>query len=223
MKIRKTNKLFYKKYAYKVEARIKGAHLIRPTADHAIEICNQRLSNNAMFSYKFKYINDDEIRNLIKFIKSSKNFLDQGIKTRGEMSTFNFYIEDEKTFNKVVKKLSPWIRSVYKPESKEDLFQLLDNKKITLCDKLPLKKYRYRLFLNRRMPEHRRESFIKWTENYGDAIKFSGKSEKWMHGIGWMYDPFMYVEDNKLLLMVKMSLGENVIKTEEFVLRNTVK
>jgi hypothetical protein len=38
-----------------------------------------------------------------------------------------------------------------------------------------------------------------------------------------MYDPFMYIEDSKLLLMVKMSLGEYAGKTEEFVLSNTVK
>lgn len=223
MKVHNTSKLYYKKYPYKVETRVKGSHFIRSGADYAIDMCNQRLADNKSYNYKFRDLNNNDILNLVEFIKSSKKFVEQGIKTRSEWGTFIFYLEDEKTFNKVVKKVNPWIRSVSKPASKEDLEKLLDNKKITLCNKLPLKKYHYKIFLNRKMPVHRREKFFEWTQNYGDSIRFSGVSKRWMHGVGWCYDPYMYVEDSKLLLMVKMSLGENIIKTEEFVLRNTVK
>lgn len=188
--------------------------------DSTVELCNQHLAGNRKFL--FKHTTDEDVEKLKDFVVAARKFLESDIKTRAEYSTFNFYLDNKKDFNKIVKKLSPWIRTVTRPENDKELSTLVDNTKVVLCNKLPLKKYKYRLFINRRMPLHLRENFIKWTENYGDAIRITGVSLRWFRG-GWGYDPFIYVEDPKLLLMVKMSLGEYTLKTEEFIDRNTVK
>lgn len=221
MKIVNTKKLFYKKYAYKIELRVAKSHCIKMWGvDSTVELCNQHLAGNRKFL--FKHTTDEDVEKLKDFVVAARKFLESDIKTRAEYSTFNFYLDNKKDFNKIVKKLSPWIRTVTRPENDKELSTLVDNTKVVLCNKLPLKKYKYRLFINRRMPLHLRENFIKWTENYGDAIRITGVSLRWFRG-GWGYDPFIYVEDPKLLLMVKMSLGEYTLKTEEFIDRNTVK
>ena len=184
-------------------------------------MCDQHLSGQTV--YKLRDHSIDELENLKKFAKTIKKYLKSDIKSRAEYNSFNFYLEEKTQFDKMVKNLKPWIRSVTQPTSDEDLAALLDNKKIVICNKLPLKKYKYRVFINRKMPVNRRENFHTWLENYGDAVRISKSSKRWLNGHGWMYDPFMYIEDSKLLLMVKMSLGEYVGKTEEFVLSNTVK
>lgn len=222
MKIKRTPKLFYKKYAYKIELRVKGAHSIRYSGvDYTIDMCDQHLAGQTIF--KFRDYDHDDLENLKKFAKTIKKYLKSDVKSRAEYNTFNFYLEEKTQFDKMVKHLKPWIRSVTQPTSDEDLAALLDNNKVVICNKLPLKRYKYRVFINRRMPVNRRENFYNWLENYNDTIRISAGSKRWMQGHGWMYDPFMYVEDSKLLLMVKMSLGEYAGKTEEFVLSNTVK
>lgn len=222
MKIKRTPKLFYKKYAYKIELRVKGAHSVRYSgANEVIRLCDQHLTGQIV--YKFRDHSVDDIENLKKFAKTIKKYLKSDIKSRAEYNSFNFYLEEKTQFDKMVKNLKPWIQSITQPTSNEDLAALLDNKKIVICNKLPLKKYKYRVFINRKMPVNRRENFYNWLANYGDAVRISKSSKRWLSGHGWMYDPFMYIEDSKLLLMAKMSLGEYAGKTEEFVLSNTVK
>lgn len=222
VKIAKTSKLFYKKYAYKIEIRIVKSHLIKNSGvDHTINLCDQHLAGHKQII--FKYTNNDDVVKLKEFAKTARKLLESDFKTRAEYNTFNFYLDNKADFNKIIKKLKPWIRTITQPENDEDLAALLDNKKIVLCNKLPLKKYKYRLFLNRKMPPHLREKFAVWAENYKDSIRFSRSTDRWINGVGWMYDPYLYVEESKLLMMLNLFLGENIIKTEEFVLRNTVK
>jgi hypothetical protein len=74
------------------------------------------------------------------------------------------------------------------------------------------------------MPIHLRLNFLGWLDNYPDAIKPSKGTVKWLAGgEPYFQDPFIYVVDQSQLLMVKLFLGDYVRKTEEFVLRNTVK
>lgn len=222
MKINRTPKLFYKKYAYKIELRVKGAQSIQYSGvENTIHMCDQHLAGQTVF--KFRDYNNEDLENLKKFAKTVKKYLKPSIKSRVEYYSFNFYLEDKVQFNKMIKNLKPWIRSVTQPTSDEDLAALLNNNKVVICNKLPLKKYKYRVFFNRRMPVNRRETFYTWLENYGDSVRISKSSKRWIQGHGWMYDPYMYIEDSKLLLMAKMSLGEYAGKTEEFVLSNTVK
>jgi hypothetical protein len=119
--------------------------------------------------------------------------------------------------------LFPWIRTVSGPTTAEELAFLLSNghKKI-LRDTLPKEKYKYRVYFKSKFPIDKRSSFVVWADTYGEKIEISETSKLWLLGSRqYAQDPFMYVEDDKMLSMVGLYLSGYVSKVEEFILRES--
>lgn len=143
---------------------------------------------------------------------------------RAEWDTLSFYLNDLTLYTELQTALSNWIVSITEPASTDDVALLQEKGCLVLCDEFPYEKFHYRIYMRYQMPQHLRLNFLNWLENYHDTIRPSKGTVRWMRSsLPYFQDPFVYVTDQRQLLMVKLFLGNYAKKTEEFILRNTVK
>ena len=220
MKVYRTKKLYFGKWLYKIETATPGASLIKRwgVADSQ-EFCNSASDTR----WRRHYTTADKAQ-LLEYITAVEPFLHQNMQMRAEWDSLSFYLNDTDLYKQLQIVLSDWIVSITEPESTDDIEYLQEKGCLILCDELPHDQYHYRLYLRYQMPTHLRLNFLGWLDNYPDAVKPSKGTVKWLSGGNpYFQDPFIYVVDQSQLLMVKLFLGDYVRKTEEFVLRNTVK
>jgi hypothetical protein len=98
-----------------------------------------------------------------------------------------------------------------------------NSSKKVICDDFPKGKYRYKIYIKTKMTVNTRERFQSWMGNYGDKFDVATSTSKWLSGNKkWVQDPFFYIEDQHMLSMVGMYLGDNVKRVEEFIPRNKI-
>ncbi len=215
----KSSKLFYNKWPYKVECTVFGAYIVgRFKLSHVKEWCK---GNNSLGvgSYGSRNINKTD---LLVFVEAVENFVSsEQVQIRTEGSRFNLFCKEKTVLEEIDKKLHKWVRKISGPTTDEELEYLLSNgHKKRLCDEFPMRKYRYKLFFKNKISEEKKQQFLDWCSNYEDKIKISKTSELWLEGKKfYVQDPFMYVEDDKMLSMVGMFLSGHVKKVEHFILR----
>ena len=217
----KSSKLFYNKWPYKVECRQVGASRVVHSGVTAVrEWCatgkgmfvssiESRLLDKAVYL---------EFANLVALYIGNPD-----VKVRVEGSRFNLFCIDKSVLETIDKDLNKWITKISGPTTDEELNFLLSNghKKI-LRDVLPKEKYKYRVYFKSKFPASNRSAFVTWADKYGDKLEISETSRRWLLGSKhYAQDPFMYVEDEKMLSMAGMYLSGYVKKVEEFILRET--
>lgn len=219
----KLSKLFYNKWPYKVECVQPGASRIVHTG---AEICKEwcRTGKGLSFGHYGQRIADKT--KYLQFIEAVEPFLErkEHIQIRVEGSHFNLFCKDPTILEEIDNRVHEWVRTIQGPTSQEELEFLLSNghKKI-LCDALPYEKYKYRLYFKSKFPADKRSTFVIWADKYGDKLEISETSRRWLvSSRHYAQDPFMYVEDDKMLSMVGMYLSGYVKKVEEFILRDSV-
>jgi hypothetical protein len=219
----KSSKLFYNKWPYKVECVQLGASRVIHTG---VETCKKWcLTGKGMsFSQYGNKVTDKD--QYLRFIKSVESFIDRTdeIQIRVEGSHFNLFCKDPVVLEEIDNSLYEWVRAIRGPTSQEELEFLLSNghKKI-LCDVLPYEKYKYRVYFKSRFPATNRSAFVSWADKYGDKVLVSGTSRRWLVSERhYAQDPFMYVDDDKMLSMTGMYLSGYVKKVEEFIPRDSV-
>jgi hypothetical protein len=215
----KSSKLFYNKWPYKVECNQLGAsRVVHAGVDVVREWC---ATGKGMFVSSAESNRLDktvylEFTNLVAPYIGNPN-----VKIRVEGSHFNLFCTDKSILETIDKDLNKWIKKISGPTTDEELNFLLSNghKKI-LRDVLPKEKYKYRIYFKSKFPADKRLSFITWANKYGDKLDISDTSKRWLLGNRhWTQDPFMYVEDDKMLSLAGMYLSGYVKKVEEFILR----
>jgi len=218
MKVYQTNKLFFKKWPYKVETNAPKAHLIKEWGiSRTIDIC----TNTWQPLWVRKQLSEDQKLKLHKYIYDSTEFLNSAGQLRFEGDTCSFYTDDYELYKKMCTEMSPWVVSITEPASEEDLKILQEKSRYRLCDRLPYNKYKYKVYLRERMPQNVRSNFATWLEHYSEQVKMAKNTHFWLAGKrNWIQDPFLYVVDGPNLSMITMFLGEYVKKTQEFVLRD---
>lgn len=219
MKVHKTNRLFYKKYPYKVECSVKGAVYVKRLGYLGLlEVINDEKPgyyNIVRFPVKHKDA-------LLDFAQVVEPIIKEGHQIRAETNTLSFYLEDRATYESVHSRLNQWVKSITEPDSEQDLEILFSKNHITVCNKLPHGKYGFKVMLANHMNNEQRRKVTEWIENFGDSIRFPSKTELWMRGnISWCFDPYLYVESSKQLMMLHLYLGDKIKRTYEFVLRDT--
>ena len=220
MKVYGTKKLFFGKWLYKIETSTPGASLIKRWG----VTDSQKFCNNPNDTRWRKHYTTADKTQLLEYISAVEPFLSQNLQMRAEWNTLNFYISDPGLYNQLKKELGKWITSVTEPVSVDDIESLTENGSMILCDELPYGKFQYRLYIRYQLPPNTRLTFLEWLNNYGDDVKVSNGTVRWLQsGNPYFQDPFVYIADQNLLLMIKLFLGSYARKTEEFVLRNTGK
>ena len=220
MKVYRTKKLFFGKWLYKIETSTPGASLIKRWGVSD----SQKFCNNPNDTRWRKHYTTADKTQLLEYISAVEPFLNKNLQMRAEWNTLNFYISDPDLYDQLKKELGKWITSVTEPVSVDDIESLTENGSMVLCDELPYGKFQYRLYIRYQLPPNTRLTFLEWLNNYGDNVKISSGTERWLQsGNPYFQDPFVYIADQNLLLMIRLFLGNYARKTEEFVLRNTGK
>jgi hypothetical protein len=223
MKYLKTNKLFYKKWPFKVECYLRGANRIKYNGiESVIGWCSGITSppRSGWWDYD-KNIDKSE---LLKFAHQVKPYLDKDLQIRTEGGRFNIFCKDPDLLENIIKDMSVWINTVYEP-SGDDTYNFLvsNNGNKILCEEYPWDGYHYKVILRERMAESNKASFSNWINRYPGKIRIADSSLHWLNGKKrWMQDPFVYVKDSSTLTMVMLFLGNDCRKTHEYILRSSI-
>lgn len=210
MLLQKTRKLYYGKWAYKISLTIpEGCTILRR-------------SNGELSFYRRGFRNDNDIDAFIEKMSLIPNKI---FKTRKEYRSFTFFCDNQNDYESIKTHLSYWIYEAHEPENVETLDFLIKNgvKKI-ICKNYPHEKFRFKIKINKHMSSELRHKFLDWCLNFKDQINFPNFTKDWLKDhYGWSYsDPYFYVENEKLLTMIRLYLGTNCKKTEEFVLEKNI-
>jgi hypothetical protein len=229
MQIQKLNssKLFYNKWPYKIECYISGASRLRwlgveTTKDFCLDEPTPTLyswQSNDRLNLKDKSALLEFTTGLEPFLK-----LKDQLQTRVEGRRYNIFCKDRILLENIYNAVAPWVQQVSGPTTKEELDYMLDNghRKI-LRDVLPKDGYKYRVYFRESWPTEGRIEFAKWSAKFPNTINISQSSLKWLEcRQKWLYNPFMYVKDEKTLTMVGLFTSGNVKRVEEFILRENL-
>lgn len=215
-----TNKLFYKKYPYRITCGIQGCWLIRSYGwDQAKQFAID--GTGWHFSNWRPKVDGENLNEFITVIDSYRDTL----KFRFEHDYFDIYLEEENQYNNLQQLLARWIQGLSEPEDKTSLNFLKEeqNSRKVICNKLPHGKYRYKIHLRYRTSIDLRKNFKNWITNYADKIRVPHQTLEWMeYESRWQWCPFMYVEDQGTLSMVCLFLGGSVYKIEEFIPKRSI-
>jgi len=217
-----SSKLFYNKWPYKVECWQSGASRV---VHSGASLCKEWCATGKGLRFGHYESKLDKVT-FLEFVNAVEPFLErkEDIQIRVEGSHFNLFCKDLAILEEIDTALSKWVTKISGPTTPEELEFLLSNghKKI-LRDELPKEKYKYRIYFKSKFPADKRESFVSWADKYGDKLDISGTSRRWLLGQRhYAQDPFMYVDDDKMLSMAGMYLSGYVKKVEEFILRENV-
>jgi len=211
----KVSKLFYGEWPYKIVCCVPGIwRIARWGVDRTEKWCS--VETNAEIIFQRGGGKND----LLEFCNAFKPFLTSSVKLRSEGKIMSIYCKDKDLLDSLVQNLAKWIYKIYQPENNAELDYILKNKKKTICKKLPYDKYRYKVYLKTVMDLNSREAFLEWIFNYKDQVKINPVTIGWLTGRGRKYSqvrPFVYIENSKMLFLVKLFLGNNLGLDEEFV------
>lgn len=203
MKRLKTNRVFYKKWTYKIHCnrvKLAGSYL----SDQGYLLRNQ---------------------SSLKFNIALDKFRHEDMQLRHEGNYTSIFCNDPLLVEKLILTLSDFVLQVYEPASKAELDFFKNNSanKI-ICDRYPYDLYRYRINLIYQIDVDTKQKFLNWAEKQGlEKIRISNATSRWLSDtIYWTQTPFMYVSNSQVLSMVCLYLGNNIKKVEEFVLRSSI-
>lgn len=216
----KSNKLYYGKWPFKLECRIKGANKI---TNLGLEKARDWCLGNFDLKYNYHKASVDKSE-LLEFINVVEPFLNDEIKVRAENNHFNIFCKHKILLDSMSTALDKWAYAVHSIETQEEINYLLDNRnQKILCDKLPHSDYKFKIILRDRMKLDTRKNFLTWAKKYGNSILISKTTEFWLDGkTMYKQDPFFYIKNDSLLTMMMLFLSSDIRKVHEYVLRNTI-
>lgn len=217
----KSNRLFYKKWPYKVCCVINGAsQVIR-----ASNMSRSRLMMGgswATYGKNHINVNPQELREFFHAVEPFLNRTD--VQSRVEGRHFHIFCGDVVLLEQIITALNPWVTEIHSPDTDTELDFILENgHKAVLCDSLPHGRYMYKVTFKHTTTRELRQKFYDWSRNYGDRVNISKNNTKWFCGqCGWVQTPFIYTEDSQLLTMVGMFMGDSVQSVTKFITRYSI-
>jgi len=215
----KTNKLFYGKFPYKVNAYCKGINFLRLRDYEWILERTQGTSPYVTIASTHNVDRD----NLRRFIILAHPYFDS-FRSRLENNAVSFFLETKEQFDEVCKVLHDFITYVSEPESDYALEYLQSKEKIVLCDRYPHDLYRYKVSF-RSLNENQKQKLLTWSKNYKETqVKFSKMSiEALERPVTYYWDNvFCHLDDIKHLTFLYLLIGSSIKKVEQFVLRSSI-
>ena len=219
MKILKTQKLFYGKWAYKVSIRFRGAHLVR---FYGTDILIRRFENPSdNFHYHgFKPGELEELERCTRLVHELQGV--KNIKYRYEANMINIFTDTTEMYDKLRTMFFSNIKEVWEPTDISEVEYLKDNINNVIVDFLPHKKYRYKVTLKYSTPHHVKDALVKWIDGNTPTVKTSKSTMRFLFSTSYIQSPFIYVEDSKTLLFLQLIAGDQIKKTEKFILRSDI-
>jgi hypothetical protein len=199
------SKLFYNKWVYKVSCQVYEAYKLRWKS--------QPWSSN----------HSADAKNFSKILEPLSD--PEKLTVRYSYNTVDIYLNDKDLLDRICKDLEFWISDVYVPYDENEKNYILKNGNIrTVCKNYPYKSYRYKINLQHHIDPTIKENFVKWIKNYDNTqYRMSRQTTQWFNGTKyWIYQPSIYVSDDKILMMINLYMGKNIKSIEEFVLRDSI-
>lgn len=228
---KKTCKLFYKEYAYKVCTRVRWAYYLRTwSLTQLIAWCQDGSGANPDSAgrslYHLQYTNNkptqQDREELLKFCILLNKFANNECKFRFERSNCSIFVKDKILYGQLALELQEYVVELWEPENDQVLEALLSNKKTIICNEYPYGIYRYKVTLG---TSSKRDgaSLLEWIDRYpADKVLVSKGSRKYLAENHPYYDPWVYVADEKMIMMLNFATSGSVRRCEEFVLRSSL-
>jgi len=222
--LKPTDKLFFKKYPYKIDFNIVGASLIRAKGLEWAKEFAKDLKLKA--PYYMREASQIDRMALSTFIQTIEPYLEKAeeFQTRTEINRFTYYSKDLQEIESLAKELDWCMSEVWGPQDQLELDFLLANKRKLLCDAIPYSKYRFKIILKSSVPVHSRTQFLTWANNYTeDDIKISRGTSSWLKSTRrYCQTPFFYLADEKMLTFASIFLSNNISTIQEYFPRHNV-
>ena len=230
--VKKTRKLFYNEYPYKIVASVKYAsHLRSWGIPSLIEWCQTGEGPNPSYVSKTPFYthwgkpkapSEYEKSQLLEFCTILSNFSDKDCKFRVERSTLGIFLKDKTLYDTMVLALREFVKEQWQPENDDILNILLTNKKTIICNEYPHGQYRFKVTL-KPFKGVAGVNLLEWLEKYSaEKLFISDGSKEYLATNNPAVDPWIYVADEKMAMMLTFASGGNVRRCEEFILRSSI-
>lgn len=186
MKKLKTKRRFYNKWTYKISLKIPENRDLR-------------------FKPLDEIIRKSKNKSLVIFCETLIDKPKDSYGTRIERDNIDLYFNDPDYLDEAVSKFSSKdILATWTPE--ENCLDLLEKPRTIISKKLPYDKFNYKVYiLPHKVDKAQKIKFISWTDTQDSRILISENVKEWFIKTEWNWDRrYMYVEDEKTLLMLKL-------------------
>jgi hypothetical protein len=165
-------------------------------------------------------VNDRE--ELLKFCILLSNFSKEECKFRFERSNCSIFLKDKALYGRMALVLQDYVVELWEPENVQVLEALLSNKKTIICEDYPYGIYRFKVTLGS-SSKKQGASLLEWIDRYPEDKLLVGKgSRNYLKENHPYYDPWLYVSDEKMIMMLNFATSGGIRKCEEFVLRSSL-
>ena len=188
------------------------------------DILNFITSPETVGHYRWQIDAVDNIRkqkqDWCKFIFLLNNIPNGEFQKRSESDVINVYTNDENFISSCKIDLAHRIVELYEPTS-ESLSLLNTEEKVILVNKLPYKKYNFRVIIKpHKLNQQQKEQFIKFLEN-NPGIGLQENVKKFILTNKQNWDRrYIYVDGEKTLTMLKIAFAEAVSTIHRYVIND---
>jgi hypothetical protein len=220
----KTHKLFYGKYPYKISTMIKNGTYLRVWSIKQIMLwCTGEHEDLISFYHPSNKSSIVDKQRLFNYCKSLKLLDANSYKLRIEGSHVNYFFTSKDAYEKAINVLEEFVICVTEPEDTQVLNTIVGDKKTVVCNELPHGKYTHKVIF-KQMPLDVRNSLLEWTKKYNsDMVRVSPSTERYLSGSRYyQQDPFLYVSNKQMLMMVGLAAQGYVSRTEQFIPRSSI-
>lgn len=224
MKQRKSLKLHYGKYLYKIcltnqLSSLFGSHRTKQTRESILKELQDSYDNNLTLHLRRRrtstIINNEDFENA-KFLKQLfEKYTDH--RKRVEFGNrIIIYTSNEDMLDEITDNLSRCIKEIYKP--KEGIEGFLTQNIGTAIVKTP-PEYNFRVYLK---GSHIDPNFANWLKANQDKSKV-GEITLWnIENNNYIDNSYFYIKNEKVLTMVRMIIGHNIRKVEQLIYQGDI-
>jgi len=205
-----TNKLFYGKFAYKVNLLMRGSNYIELYGlNKLIHAISKR---QIVIGAKIDSVSLISIGHFLLELEGT-------YKTRIEHNELNVYFDNKNDYANFVQRFKVLVNIVYEPQNDNIELFLKDNNKKVIRTSLPSNLYRYKVYF-KIMPINDGENIVKWAENNTKVRLNKGPRKSLLKTL--YPNAYLYVEDQPTLTLCRLIGGQNISRIEEYVLTSEV-
>jgi len=217
---KKTNKLFYRKWPYKIECFLVGSsYIVRLGLQRTLAWADSKDNRD---HWIYKNANKEAIK---KFAECYALFADEDIQIRVEGAHFNIFLGDRALYERITKIMETWVISVTEPGTDKELEVLLSeqNKKV-ICNTIPDEKFYFRIYIKtNKFKPHERKTFLDWLSRYPEKYKITYTTQRYLEGQPcYPQNPYIYVTDRAMASTIMLYLGQRAKRVEEFITRSSI-
>lgn len=230
--IRKSQKLFYEDYAYKVRLKMPTGYnqyikvLLRYAKDETVEKKIESLERRIMDDKYgwFENLSQKQLSAMGDFVRyARKNNMLADCRFNEYWRIITFYTNNAKYLEDMERDFDCIVEYIEKPASKKEMDMMFDKHNTKFVDRLPYNKFRYSCYLDYYSlsydDDNTRAKFLAWTKPFGKRIKIASR---WSFGSTEGFFNKFWVQDIKLLHMVQLYLGKKITKVETYKLRSEI-